>query len=145
MAGCQNLAGRLPASVQLAVTIQSAPVTDNEIAAHPRVGWLYGCVVSCDNALPCAVHVRRLLLLLVGRPGDVLQTRSGITVENGNTDAEVGWFCWVHPVLMPPLTPAHHASHLTAATSTTRVLAVCRRAWYLRRGILPRAIRSFAV
>lgn len=24
------------------------------------------------------------------RPGDVLQTRAGITVENGNTDAEVG-------------------------------------------------------
>lgn len=45
------------------------------------------------SLLPCSVHLRLLLLLLlllVGRPGDVLQTRSGITVENGNTDAEVG-------------------------------------------------------
>jgi hypothetical protein len=38
------------------------------------------------------------------RPGDVLQTRAGITVENGNTDAEVTHACLV-------LTEARSTSH----------------------------------
>lgn len=127
--------------------MQYAPVTDNEIASHSRVCWFRVPVVSCDNALPCAGHVRRLLLLLlVGRPGDVLQTRSGITVENGNTDAEVGLSArapCLHaspdPTAPPRVTPDR------SNVDNRRLVGHVSATVLAQRHTLQRAIRSFAV